>query len=180
MRYFETNFPKVLGTGVLTYTFHCLTKHLVSDCAEHGSLVGHFMFSLEGTLGHYRKHLNGTRGLSKQYIKSNLYYFLSDFYIQFHFLISQGCFTYHIVQTQVDLMENSYARDLIHKLNNRLTDFSDRLIGRSQTRTPTVSERRALELDKDDFLIEGEKLLKNRVKYESSSYRTKTCVSTVV
>lgn len=54
-----------------TYTFHCISKHLVDDVKLHGSLISHSMFSAESSLGYFRRCLNGTRGLNNQYIKRN-------------------------------------------------------------------------------------------------------------
>lgn len=75
---FSHSFIKFYGSRNLTFTFHCLSKHLVQDVEKHGSLIGHSMFSLEGYLGYYRKSLNGTRGLDSQFIKSNIYYKTKD------------------------------------------------------------------------------------------------------
>lgn len=68
--YFSSNFFKLFGDDLQTFTFHCLIKHLVIDAERHGSLAGHSMFSLEGSLGYFNRALNGTRGLPNQFIKS--------------------------------------------------------------------------------------------------------------
>ena len=54
-----------------SFTFHLITKHLVDDVKKHGSLIGHSMFSLEGSLGFFNSTLHGNVNLSEQYIKSN-------------------------------------------------------------------------------------------------------------
>ena len=61
------------GNSRLTYTFHSVAHHLVDDVIKHGSLVGHSMFSIEGTFGLLIRSLNGTRGLTKQMIESTIY-----------------------------------------------------------------------------------------------------------
>ena len=58
------------GNKNLTFTFHCVTQHLVDNASKHGSLVGHSMFSTEGAFGFLIRSLNGTRGFSKQIISS--------------------------------------------------------------------------------------------------------------
>ena len=65
------------GDTCLTFTFHCVVKHLVDDVIKHGSLCGHSMFSLENSLGFFKKTLNGTRGFSNQFIKSKHILYLS-------------------------------------------------------------------------------------------------------
>ena len=60
------------GNTCLTYTFHCVSHHIADDVERHGSLVGHSMFSIEGTFGHFIRSLNGTRGFSNQILTSNL------------------------------------------------------------------------------------------------------------
>jgi hypothetical protein len=72
LKEFSISYIKLYGEGNLTYTFHCLTKHLIDDVTKHGSLAMHSMFSFEGELGHSKESLNGTRGLANQYIKSKL------------------------------------------------------------------------------------------------------------
>lgn len=70
MDYFSKSFIKLYGDSNQTFTFHCISKHLIDDAKKHGSLFAHFMFSLEGSLGHFKYSLNGTRGLDTQFIKS--------------------------------------------------------------------------------------------------------------
>lgn len=67
---FSKWYIKYYGDENLTYTFHCISKHLIEDVKRHGSLCGHSMFSVESCLGYYRKSLNGTRGLDSQFMKS--------------------------------------------------------------------------------------------------------------
>jgi hypothetical protein len=62
---------KHFGKEIETFTFHLTTKHLVEDVMHHGSLIGHSMFSLEGSLGFFNKTLHGNINLSEQYVKSN-------------------------------------------------------------------------------------------------------------
>ena len=56
-----------------SFTFHLTTKHLLDDVKKHGSLIGHSMFSLEGSLGFFNSTLHGNDNLSEQYIKSDFY-----------------------------------------------------------------------------------------------------------
>lgn len=70
LKVFSKWYIKYYGQNNLTYTLHCLTKHLVDDVKLHGSLIGHSMFSVESCLGFYRNSLNGTRGLDSQFLKS--------------------------------------------------------------------------------------------------------------
>ena len=65
-------FIKYYGDQNLTFTFHCVTKHLITDVKLHGSLSCHSMFSAESSLGYFRKKLNGTRGLDNQYLKCKI------------------------------------------------------------------------------------------------------------
>jgi hypothetical protein len=45
---FEKSFTKLYGRHNQSYTYHCVTKHLINDVKLHGSLVGHSLFALEG------------------------------------------------------------------------------------------------------------------------------------
>lgn len=69
MRYFELNYAGTFGADLQTYTFHCLTKHLIRDTELHGCLSSHSIFSLEGSLGYYRRSLHGTNGFCHQFKK---------------------------------------------------------------------------------------------------------------
>lgn len=60
------------GKDNLTFTFHCVSKHLIQDVKQHGSLLGHSMFSVESSLGYFKASLNGTRGFDSQYLKSKI------------------------------------------------------------------------------------------------------------
>lgn len=75
---FQTTSLDLFGEGFQSITFHFVNKHLIEDVKKHGSLIGHSMFSLEGTLGIYNKTLNGTVNLSEQYIKSKLTYYIHN------------------------------------------------------------------------------------------------------
>ena len=79
--YFAHSYPSLYGGDTcLTFTFHCVAHHLADDVARHGSLVGHSMFSIEGTFGHFARSLNGTRGFSKQFLTSkNIINIKNDF-----------------------------------------------------------------------------------------------------
>ena len=52
-----------------TYNFHIVSQHLIQDVLNHGSLIGHSAFSLEGILGLILHDIHGTTGLKEQYIK---------------------------------------------------------------------------------------------------------------
>ena len=71
MEIFKRSFIDLYGPFHATLTFHLLTDHLVDDTLRHGSSLGHSSYSLEGTLGLITHYLNGTRGFSSQFIKSN-------------------------------------------------------------------------------------------------------------
>jgi hypothetical protein len=60
------------GREIESFTFHLTVKHLVNNVKLHGSLIGHSMFSLEGSLGFFNSTLNGNVNLSEQYVKSNI------------------------------------------------------------------------------------------------------------
>ena len=64
--------PKLYGKSCQTFTLHTLVKHLHQDAERHGSMTEHSMFSLESSLGHFTKFLKGYRGISLQFIESNL------------------------------------------------------------------------------------------------------------
>ncbi len=68
---FSDSYPKLYGISNLTYTFHCVSKHLVDDVRKHGSLCCHSMFSAESCLGFVNSAMHGTRGFAHQYIKCN-------------------------------------------------------------------------------------------------------------
>ncbi len=70
---------------------------------KHGSLIGHSMFSLEGTLGIYNKTLNGTVNLSEQYIKSKLTYYIHNIIHISLVIIIQTLFYFKMSSTAVDL-----------------------------------------------------------------------------
>ena len=67
---FRSSFTTLYGQENQSYTFHCITRHLVKDAKKHGSLVSHSLFSLEGCIGLFNITLNGTVNLSHAYIKS--------------------------------------------------------------------------------------------------------------
>ena len=67
---FSSTYVTLYGKTSCTFTFHVLSKHLINNVIQHGSLCTHSMFSLEGNLGYIEKSLSGTRGFSKQYINS--------------------------------------------------------------------------------------------------------------
>ena len=69
---FGKSFIKYYGDQNLTFTFHVFMKHLIRDVLLHGSLSFHSMFSVESSLGYFRRKINGTRGLNTQYLISNL------------------------------------------------------------------------------------------------------------
>ena len=71
---FSSSYITLYGEKHLSFTFHCLSKHLVDDVLHHGSLSSHSMFSLESTLGFLSRAVHGTRGFSNQYSKSKLLY----------------------------------------------------------------------------------------------------------
>ncbi len=70
IEYFSSTYHKLFGKAVKTYTYHCVSKHLVDDCVKHGSLMNHTMFSLESVLGHFESSLNENKGLHSQFVKS--------------------------------------------------------------------------------------------------------------
>ena len=70
MEAFKVNHLHYHGHDKQTFTFHCLTKHLIEDTKKHGSLKGHSLFSLESCLGTFNKTLNGTTNLPFEYIRS--------------------------------------------------------------------------------------------------------------
>ncbi|CAF1044042.1 unnamed protein product, partial [Brachionus calyciflorus] len=72
IKVFSKWFITYYGEDNLTFTFHCISKHLVDDVKLHGSLISHSMFSAESSLGYFRRSLNGTRGLSAQYIRHSI------------------------------------------------------------------------------------------------------------
>jgi hypothetical protein len=45
---FEKKFSLLYGEHNQSYTYHCVTKHLINDVKQHGSLAGHSLFALEG------------------------------------------------------------------------------------------------------------------------------------
>jgi hypothetical protein len=63
---------ELYGEKHLSFTFHLISKHLVDDVINHGSLISHSMFSLESVLGYLGKAIHGTRGFSKQYAKGTI------------------------------------------------------------------------------------------------------------
>ena len=62
--------PKLYGKGCQTFTLHTLVKHLHQDAERHGSLAEYSMFSIESSLGHFTRSINGQRGISSQFIES--------------------------------------------------------------------------------------------------------------
>ena len=68
---FSQDYITLYGEKSQTFTFHCLSNHLVSNVRLHGSFCSYSMFSIEGTLGRLKSSLNGTRGHITQYITSN-------------------------------------------------------------------------------------------------------------
>ena len=73
MQIFESTYKDLYGEFNCTLTFHLVTKHMCDNVKRHGSLVGHHLYSLEGTQGIILSALNGTRGFSSQMIKCMLF-----------------------------------------------------------------------------------------------------------
>ncbi len=66
----SNSYIQLYGAFHATLTYHLVRSHLVDDVINHGSLIGHQAYSLEGVLGQVTNALSGTRGFSNQFIKS--------------------------------------------------------------------------------------------------------------
>ena len=75
LKLFGLEYAYLYGFEYQTFTLHIIAEHLADDARLHGSLREHSMFHFEGSLGHHRNNLNGTRGVSNQYAKSNKFIF---------------------------------------------------------------------------------------------------------
>ena len=69
---FSKDYIHLYGESSQTFTFHGISNHLVENVRLHGSLQSHSMFSIESTICRLKSTLNGTRGLSNQYLLSKI------------------------------------------------------------------------------------------------------------
>jgi hypothetical protein len=81
---------QLYGEQFQTYTLHLVCNHLADDAKLHGSLAHHSMFSIESAMGAFRKHIQGNRGESEQFIKGwkrriSIYYIIAYSYKKCNF-----------------------------------------------------------------------------------------------
>ena len=72
LKMFKETLAEFYHEQIVTYNFHVLNEHLINDATIHGSISQHSMFSLESSLGYFKRALHGNRGISNQIIESKV------------------------------------------------------------------------------------------------------------